>query len=260
MQKDVVLVTFNYRVSALGFVAFKDPSINVPGNAGLKDQRLVLKWVKENIDSFGGDSNDVTLFGHSAGGVSVHYHLLSPNSAGLFNRAIVMSGSALADFGVVPHLDIGERIAKRSGWNGEGGERGAYEHLKTVDPNTITKIAGEKLFTPEEKMAIGDFIYGPIIEPYETEDSICTKSPEELSKNAWSNDIEVIFWIASNETIMQHQLARHIARSGKISDNLSIKIKNANEESYNILRSAYNFNEFSAQNLQPYFDVSDLTL
>ena len=58
----------------------------VPGNAGLRDQNLALKWVKENIDKFGGDPEMVTIFGESAGALSVHLQLLSPLSRGLFQR------------------------------------------------------------------------------------------------------------------------------------------------------------------------------
>lgn len=67
LQKDIIYVTINYRVGPIGFLSLKDPELNIPGNAGLKDQVLALKWVKKNIVSFGGDPNNVTVFGTSVG-------------------------------------------------------------------------------------------------------------------------------------------------------------------------------------------------
>lgn len=93
--EDIVLVTMNYRLGALGFLSLEDPSLNVPGNAGLKDQTLALQWVQRNIKFFNGDPNNVTIFGTSAGAASVHYHMLSPASKGLFHKAILHSGVAL---------------------------------------------------------------------------------------------------------------------------------------------------------------------
>lgn len=76
----------------LGFLSFEDPSIQVYGNMGLKDQVMGLKWVQENIKSFGGDPNKVTIFGESAGGANVALMLLSPLAEGLFHQAISQSG------------------------------------------------------------------------------------------------------------------------------------------------------------------------
>lgn len=87
------MVVPNYRVGILGFLSLEDPDLDVPGNAGLKDQRLALQWVKTNITKFNGDPNNVTIFGHSAGAMSIHYHILSPTSKCLFHRAILLSGS-----------------------------------------------------------------------------------------------------------------------------------------------------------------------
>ncbi|CAL8082993.1 unnamed protein product [Orchesella dallaii] len=94
VDENVIVVTINYRLGPLGFLTFGDDEI--PGNLGLKDQLLALKWVKKNIDSFGGDPNKVTIGGFSAGGASAHYHILSHQSKGLFRAAISHSGTATA--------------------------------------------------------------------------------------------------------------------------------------------------------------------
>lgn len=95
MTEDIVFVSLNYRVGLLGFLSLNDTSLQVPGNAGLKDQVLALKWVQKNIRKFSGDPNNVTIVGSSAGSVSVNYHVISPASNGLFHKAILHSGTVL---------------------------------------------------------------------------------------------------------------------------------------------------------------------
>ena len=90
LEEDIVLVTINYRLGALGFLTTGDDI--APPNAGILDQRLALRWVQNNIMAFGGDPDRVTLFGESAGGVCVMAHMASPGSRGLFHQAIAMSG------------------------------------------------------------------------------------------------------------------------------------------------------------------------
>ncbi len=96
-QGDVIVVTINYRLGELGFLAHPALTAESPdhasGNYGLLDQQEALRWVRRNILSFGGDPDRVTIFGESAGGLSVHSQLASPGSAGLFQRAIVESGA-----------------------------------------------------------------------------------------------------------------------------------------------------------------------
>lgn len=93
----------------------------------------------DNVANFGGDPKNITLFGESAGGCSVHYHMVSDLSRGLFQRAIVMSGCVLNNWSVVPRRKFSERLAKALGWNGQGGERAALEVLVKADPESIVR-------------------------------------------------------------------------------------------------------------------------
>jgi len=93
-QHGIVLVSIHYRLGPLGF--FAHPALadegEPAGNQGLLDQRMALSWVKRNITAFGGDPGNVTIFGESAGSADVCYHVASPGSWGLFQRAISQSG------------------------------------------------------------------------------------------------------------------------------------------------------------------------
>ncbi|HSR25314.1 MAG TPA: carboxylesterase family protein [Candidatus Eisenbacteria bacterium] len=97
VARGVVVVTINYRLVALGFLAHgslaAESASGASGNYGLMDQQAALRWVRRNIRAFGGDPDNVTIFGESAGGLSVHSQIVSPLAAGLFGRAIVQSGA-----------------------------------------------------------------------------------------------------------------------------------------------------------------------
>ncbi|KAF5282152.1 hypothetical protein FQR65_LT02849 [Abscondita terminalis] len=115
-EENVIVVSMQYRVASLGFLYLDHPE--APGNVGFLDQILALKWVQENIAAFGGNPEDVTIFGESAGSISVSLHLLNPLSRNLFKRAIMQSGTAAA----LPLLrnkqdaiEIGLQLAKQMG-------------------------------------------------------------------------------------------------------------------------------------------------
>jgi len=97
VARDIVVVTLNYRLGELGFLAHPALAAESPtgasGNYGLMDQQAALHWVRRNIRAFGGDPDNVTIFGQSAGALSVHSQLASPLAAGLFHKAIVESGA-----------------------------------------------------------------------------------------------------------------------------------------------------------------------
>src|SRR5262249_9592377 len=98
-QYGVVVVAPNYRLGPFGFLAHsaltnENPDYRSSGNYGLLDQRAALIWVRNNIGLFGGDPNNVTIGGQSAGSHSVSLHMISPGSGGLFHRAVMESGYA----------------------------------------------------------------------------------------------------------------------------------------------------------------------
>lgn len=95
---EVILITINYRVAMFGFLRDKNGSI--PGNQGLWDQHLALKWIHDNIASFHGNKHDVTIFGQSAGASMALLHAMYPGNKGLFSRVIAESGSPLAQWSV----------------------------------------------------------------------------------------------------------------------------------------------------------------
>ena len=144
-EQGVVVVTPNYRVGALGFLAHpeldSESPYNVSGNYGLLDQIAALQWVQKNIDKFGGDPSRVTLFGQSAGGESILIHLVSPESKGLFSQAIVESGTFWTNGAEIDALNskadaelLGESYAQSLGYSGPG----AITRMRTLPYQALT--------------------------------------------------------------------------------------------------------------------------
>lgn len=130
---DVVVVTINYRLGPFGYMvhpALKDDQ-GREGNYGMLDQVAALRWVQTNIRNFGGDSGNVTIFGESAGGMSVGLHLISPMSKGLFQKAIVESGPAtLIKLTAKEEEAVGLKAAEKLGC---GDVKTAAKCLRDVD-------------------------------------------------------------------------------------------------------------------------------
>ncbi|MGW7059579.1 carboxylesterase/lipase family protein [Streptomyces sp. NPDC054904] len=96
VRGNAIVVTVNYRLGIFGY--FGHPGLGSAPPFGLADQQAALRWVRANANSFGGDAGNVTLFGESAGALSICAHLTSPTSAGLFQRAVLQSGSCMMSF------------------------------------------------------------------------------------------------------------------------------------------------------------------
>ncbi|KAL1398237.1 hypothetical protein pipiens_009125 [Culex pipiens pipiens] len=180
VQQGVVVVTVGYRVGPLGFLCL--PDVGISGNAGLKDQRLALKWVHENIGQFGGDEKNVTLMGLSAGAWSAYLHYLAPNSRKYFHRVILKSGDACTES--VFQLDPEEKarkLAKLLGCQGST-DREVLETLMKAPARLLTKLQ-MKICSPGETSCPMRYTFRPVIEREPTADSIICQPPEQILKS-----------------------------------------------------------------------------
>ncbi|KAK9502364.1 hypothetical protein O3M35_011153 [Rhynocoris fuscipes] len=160
LDHDIVLVTFNYRLGILGFLSMEDSTL--PGNMGLKDQNMVLQWVQKNIRNFGGDPNMVTIYGESAGAGSVHHHMLSPLSKGLFHQAISQSGTALSAKNFLPPGIAKTRamkLAEKAGCPSSNTEQ-MLICLREMNAQDITRL--NQIFSMKQIESLAPFI--PVVD------------------------------------------------------------------------------------------------
>ncbi|XP_061704123.1 juvenile hormone esterase-like [Cydia pomonella] len=199
MAHDVILVTFNYRLEVLGFLCLETEE--VPGNAGLKDQVAALKWVKQNIAAFGGDPNNVTIFGCSAGAASASLHLVSKMSQGLFNKAICQSGVCLNEWGYTLYgRKRAFQLGKRLGLETEDPQE-LLEFLRTVPASSLISIQLPFIESGLSDIADG-ILFGPVIEKSELNvEKFITDLPPDLVKYGKLANVPVIVGYTSGEGI-----------------------------------------------------------
>lgn len=136
----IVVVTVSYRLGVLGFLATGTSVGDLTGNYGLEDQRAALRWVRDNIASFGGDPARVTLAGESAGATSIAIHLVSPRSQGLFSRAVMESNPwSLPLKTVRESIGYADRLREHVGCGGVRSTQETIACLRNVDPFELVK-------------------------------------------------------------------------------------------------------------------------
>lgn len=171
-RKGIVVVTINYRVGPFGFFAHPEltanSTVNASGNYGLLDQIAALKWVRNNISRFGGDPDQVTIAGQSAGAASVHSLMVSPLAKGLFHRAIGQSGSAL----MAPATSL--KDAEQ--W---GQEKAAAMGIGTID--SLRDLSADSLLS-----GLGTQ-FRPILDGY-----VLAKNPREMMSESDYNDVPLL--------------------------------------------------------------------
>jgi para-nitrobenzyl esterase len=176
VRDGAVVVTINYRLGALGFLA--NPALKSPngssGDYGLMDQQAALRWVQQNIRQFGGDPRNVTIFGESAGGLSVLSQLVSPAARGLFAKAIIESGSySLLQPSLATAEASGEAFAAKTGCASQTAASQTAACLRRLPVQTILDDQGAvgpdidgTVLTQSigTALATGDFSHVPVID------------------------------------------------------------------------------------------------
>lgn len=219
MDKKVVLVTFNYRLGAFGFLSTNDDAS--PGNWALKDQVAALQWVHDNIITFGGNNQKVTLFGQSAGAGCVHYHMLSPTTKNLFSKAISQSGSTLSLWGR-PANELQAQIAKQQAMfvdcDPTTDSHTMVSCLRNVDANVLADSADKfKFFSTEPFL-----LYAPVTEmqtamnpkPYITEDPLDIVRSGRMRKVPWITGV-----VADEGILRASPLLRQPSVLSQLNDN-----------------------------------------
>lgn len=195
VSKGVVLVTVNYRLNVQGFLCLGIKE--APGNAGMKDQVAALKWVQRNIKAFGGDPDNVTIFGESAGGISVSLHVLSPMTKGLFHKAIAQSGSSLSSF-VVQYRPVhrANLLANTMGFDSQD-PREIYDFL--MKQSDIDLIAN-RVPREEGTIALSEMLFTPCVEKkIEGEEPFLTEFPYNLLTKGRFNKVPMMLGANTEE-------------------------------------------------------------
>jgi para-nitrobenzyl esterase len=179
---DVVVVTFNHRVGIEGFAVIE----GVPANRGLLDQVAALEWVRDNVTAFGGDPDEVTVFGESAGAGCVASLLAMPRASGLFKRAIIQSMP-----GTFLSRELGAAVGKAIA--AECGLQSTVSDLAAVSPHELV-LAGESLAARQHEfeeqwgqLASHDTLFAPVVDG----DVLPTTPWEALSTGA-GRDVDLV--------------------------------------------------------------------
>uniref|UniRef100_A0A0A1XAI2 Carboxylic ester hydrolase n=1 Tax=Zeugodacus cucurbitae TaxID=28588 RepID=A0A0A1XAI2_ZEUCU len=196
LAKPIVLVSFNYRLGTLGFLQLGTREI--PGNAGFKDQVYAMRWVQKYIKHFGGNPEDITLMGYSAGALSVNLHLVSPMSRGLFHKAIIMSGSLPPQTVLPQHTQL-ELLRKQARVLNCTEVSSELELL-----NCLQKFNGNEIAaTLRSLFAFGNdnpiYIYLPVVERDFGQDRFLTENPFDSLNRGEFSKVPILIGFTSGE-------------------------------------------------------------
>jgi para-nitrobenzyl esterase len=183
-RRGVIVVTFNYRLGAFGFLAHpeltREAEYGASGNYGLLDQIAALNWVQRNISAFGGDPANVTVFGQSSGAISISALVSSPLARGLFHRAIAQSGALLEPLEAAPEFGL------------EGAEQVGLAFASRLEAPTLSALRALPAATIVER----PFNPQPVVDGY-----VLRETPFEALAGGRANDVDLLVGSNAEEGI-----------------------------------------------------------
>ncbi|XP_074596364.1 para-nitrobenzyl esterase-like [Brevipalpus obovatus] len=186
---NLVLVSFNYRLGAFGFIHAGNDIPNIKSNLGFRDQIFALQWIRDNIHSFGGDPSRVTIFGNSAGSESVGLHILARASHGLFNNAIMQSGAPF--------------YGKKQREKQIGSSRKMIEHFNCSDKidvlSCLQKIDAQVLMFHSLDIVLKDVLHTPF-KPTICDEILPLATFEALKTQNFTSNINLLAGTVANES------------------------------------------------------------
>ncbi|XP_049855586.1 venom carboxylesterase-6-like [Schistocerca gregaria] len=195
IEEGIAAVTVNYRLGALGFLSTEDEVI--PGNAGLKDQVMALRWLQQNVAAFGADPQKVTVGGESAGGSSAAHHLISPSSAGLFRSVTIESGESVSPYGVTSVArEKAFRLGEVLGFS-TNDSRELLDFLRTQDAHELVAHDAD-VQTEAERLSMNPMVFLPVVEP-NLEGAFMTDRPANNLRAGRFNKVPVLEGATSGE-------------------------------------------------------------
>ncbi|XP_060664137.1 LOW QUALITY PROTEIN: venom carboxylesterase-6 [Drosophila nasuta] len=201
LDHNIVLVSANFRLGPLGFLSTE--TLDCPGNNGLKDQLQVLRWIRDNVAAFGGDPQQVTVFGESAGGASVTYHMLSPQSRGLLHRGIAQSGTYYNPWAQPAHKGV---AAKRAAKLTQLVDCDAAGEDWAAKLKCLRSKPAEQIVATLYDMFLWDFDpmipFPPVIEP-QHDDAFLTELPRETSAPPHGQQLPLMLGVTSEEGLLK---------------------------------------------------------
>ncbi|KOB58168.1 Carboxylesterase, partial [Operophtera brumata] len=193
-EHNIIIVTFNYRIGIYGFLCLGTE--DAPGNAGMKDQVELLRWVKKNIANFGGNPDDVTIAGHSAGSASVDLLMLSKSAEGLFNKVIPESGVSTSVFTIQSDpLENAKWFAKANNFTDVDDIYALEQFYKTAPFEILIK---DSFFDRPDSTVV----FSPCVERASKE-AFLDESPVDILKNAHYKKLPVLHGFANMEGLVR---------------------------------------------------------